>query len=142
MAWDDELDYDFRGKLLQVLGKIEERQAAHTRAFEVHERQEDRRFEDGFKTVFASIAALEKVVEKRLVNLETRVDKIEGVTASEFHSATPGLPGEPGAPGQPKDMTTKPRSLAGDAWRDLRRRPAFWIGLVLVVVAAVLTPVP
>lgn len=82
MAWDDELDYDFRGKLLQVLGKIEERQAAHTRAFEVHERQEDRRFEDGFKTVFASIAALEKVVEKRLVNLETRVDKIEGVTAS------------------------------------------------------------
>ncbi|MGI5212110.1 ABC transporter permease [Plantactinospora sp. CA-290183] len=32
-----------------------------------------------------------------------------------------------------KDPETRPRSLAGDAWRDLRRNPIFWISLVLVL---------
>lgn len=60
---------------------------------------------------------------------------IEGVEVAEFQSAKPGPSGEPGAPGQVKDLTTtKARSLGSDAWRELRRRPIFWIGVVLVVV--------
>jgi peptide/nickel transport system permease protein/oligopeptide transport system permease protein len=36
---------------------------------------------------------------------------------------------------RPDDVTaTKPRSLAGDAWRDLRRSKVFWIAAVLVAV--------
>jgi oligopeptide transport system permease protein len=61
---------------------------------------------------------------------------IEAVGAAEFQSsAKPGPTGEPGAPGQTKDLgNTKSRSLGRDAWRELRRRPLFWIGVVLVVV--------
>jgi peptide/nickel transport system permease protein/oligopeptide transport system permease protein len=39
-------------------------------------------------------------------------------------------------------MTTKPRSLAADAWRGLRRRPTFWSGLVLIVLFGLMALVP
>ena len=52
----------------------------------------------------------------------------------ELHTAARGPAGEPNAPGQPAHpMAPKPRSLAGDAWRDLRRNPIFWVALALVV---------
>src|SRR5258705_7017585 len=59
---------------------------------------------------------------------------IEAVETAELQSAKNGRQGEPGAPSQPRDLTTKSRSLGGDAWRELRRRPVFWIGVLLVVV--------
>jgi peptide/nickel transport system permease protein/oligopeptide transport system permease protein len=46
------------------------------------------------------------------------------VTTAEAPAATP--PDDPGG--------NKPRSLAGDAWHDLRRSKVFWIASVLVVV--------
>lgn len=39
-------------------------------------------------------------------------------------------------------MPRKPRSLAGGAWRDLRRKPIFWISLFLVVLIAAMAVVP
>jgi peptide/nickel transport system permease protein/oligopeptide transport system permease protein len=36
----------------------------------------------------------------------------------------------------------RPRSLAGDAWRDLRRNPIFWIAATLVVVFVVMAAIP
>ncbi|MFJ8580152.1 ABC transporter permease [Micromonospora sp. NPDC093277] len=36
----------------------------------------------------------------------------------------------------------KARSLAGDAWRDLRRNPIFWISLTLVVLVTAMAAVP
>jgi oligopeptide transport system permease protein len=36
----------------------------------------------------------------------------------------------------------KPRSLAGDAWRDLRRKPLFWIAAVLVLAFLVMAVFP
>ncbi len=40
------------------------------------------------------------------------------------------------------DAPQKPRSLAGDAWRDLRRNPIFWISLTLVVLVAAMAAFP
>ncbi|SCF14115.1 ABC transporter permease [Micromonospora mirobrigensis] len=62
----------------------------------------------------------------------------ETVAATEDQSARRGVSGEPGTPA----ATQRPRSLAGDAWRDLRRKPVFWISLVLVVLVAAMAAVP
>lgn len=40
------------------------------------------------------------------------------------------------------DAPQKARSLAGDAWRDLRRNPIFWISLTLVVLVAAMAAFP
>jgi peptide/nickel transport system permease protein/oligopeptide transport system permease protein len=70
----------------------------------------------------------------------------ETVASSELNTARRGPSGEPDAPGQPKDMTeTRPqkvRSLAGDAWADLRRNPIFWIASVLVVIVVLMAVFP
>jgi peptide/nickel transport system permease protein/oligopeptide transport system permease protein len=68
----------------------------------------------------------------------------ETVAATELHSATRGPAGEPHAPGQPPDITEpgpkqqRVRSLAGDAWYDLRRNPIFWVASVLVLVVVLM----
>ncbi len=63
----------------------------------------------------------------------------ETVAATEFHTAQPGPAGDVNAPSQPHSMETqKPRSAGADAWRELRRKPLFWIGLVLAVFALVM----
>lgn len=65
----------------------------------------------------------------------------ETVAATENQAARRGVSGEPGTPdriGTPQ----KPRSLAGDAWRDLRRNPIFWISLGLVVLFTAMAAVP
>ncbi|RGC70364.1 Dipeptide transport system permease protein DppC [Micromonospora sp. MW-13] len=65
----------------------------------------------------------------------------ETVAATENQAARRGPSGEPGAPDQ-VGVPRKPRSLAGDAWRDLRRKPIFWISLFLVVLVAAMAAVP
>ncbi|MEH0845754.1 ABC transporter permease [Micromonospora sp. CPCC 205711] len=65
----------------------------------------------------------------------------ETVAATENQAARRGVSGEPGAPNQ-VGAPHKPRSLAGDAWRDLRRNPIFWISLTLVVLVAAMAAVP
>ncbi|MFI1193211.1 ABC transporter permease [Micromonospora sp. NPDC020750] len=65
----------------------------------------------------------------------------ETVAATENQAARRGPSGEPGAPNQ-VGVPRKPRSLAGDAWRDLRRKPIFWISLFLVVLIAAMAVVP
>ncbi|NES31151.1 ABC transporter permease subunit [Micromonospora terminaliae] len=65
----------------------------------------------------------------------------ETVAATEDQAARRGVSGEPATPdriGAPQ----RARSLAGDAWRDLRRNPIFWVSLALVVVAAAMAAVP
>src|SRR4029450_12202972 len=47
-------------------------------------------------------------------------------------------PAEPNAPLK----QDKPRSLAGDAWRDLRRSKIFWFAAVLVVIVLVMAAFP
>ncbi|NJP33250.1 ABC transporter permease [Micromonospora thermarum] len=69
----------------------------------------------------------------------------ETVAASEDQAARRGPSGEPGAPNQvggTSTVTGRPRSLAGDAWRDLRRKPIFWISLALVVLFTAMAAVP
>ncbi|MCX4470079.1 ABC transporter permease [Micromonospora sp. NBC_01655] len=65
----------------------------------------------------------------------------ETVAATENQAARRGPSGEPGAPDQ-VGVPRKPRGLAGDAWRDLRRKPIFWISLFLVVLVAAMAAVP
>ncbi|MBO4208336.1 ABC transporter permease [Micromonospora echinofusca] len=65
----------------------------------------------------------------------------ETVAASENQAARRGPSGEPGAPNQ-VGVPGKARSLAGDAWRDLRRNPIFWISLALVVLVTAMAAVP
>ncbi|MCP3784284.1 MULTISPECIES: ABC transporter permease [Micromonospora] len=65
----------------------------------------------------------------------------ETVAATENQAARRGVSGEPGAPNQ-VGAPQKPRSLAGDAWRDLRRNPIFWISLGLVVLFTAMAAVP
>ncbi|MFI9639527.1 ABC transporter permease [Micromonospora sp. NPDC051925] len=65
----------------------------------------------------------------------------ETVAATENQAARRGVSGEPGTPNQ-VGVPQKPRSLAGDAWRDLRRKPVFWVSLVLVVLVAAMAAVP
>jgi oligopeptide transport system permease protein len=71
----------------------------------------------------------------------------ETVAATELHSATRGPAGEAHAPGQPLDITEpapkqRVRSLAGDAWFDLRRNPIFWVASVLVLVVVLMALFP
>ena len=68
----------------------------------------------------------------------------ETAAASELPSATTGLGGEPGAPGQLQgiDNANKPRSLAGDAWRDLRRSVIFWVAAALALLFAIIAIFP
>jgi oligopeptide transport system permease protein len=40
------------------------------------------------------------------------------------------------------DTVGKPRSLAGDAWRDLRRSPVFWVAATLVLLFVLMAIVP
>ncbi|MBE1484978.1 ABC transporter permease [Plantactinospora soyae] len=40
------------------------------------------------------------------------------------------------------DPGNRPRSLAGDAWRDLRRKPIFWISLFLVLAVTAMAAFP
>ena len=61
----------------------------------------------------------------------------ETVVAAENPAARPGPAGEQ-ASGKP----AKVRSLAGDAWRDLRRNPVFWISLTLVAIVSAMAAFP
>ncbi|MFI7604120.1 ABC transporter permease [Micromonospora sp. NPDC049366] len=65
----------------------------------------------------------------------------ETVAASENQAARRGPSGEPGTPSQ-VGTPQKPRSLAGDAWRDLRRNPIFWISLTLVAIITLMAILP
>jgi oligopeptide transport system permease protein len=65
----------------------------------------------------------------------------ETVAATENQSARLDPTGEPGAPGK-IEAAHKPRSLAGDAWRDLRRNPIFWVSLTLVTIVTVMAAFP
>lgn len=65
----------------------------------------------------------------------------ETVAATENQAARRGVSGEPGTPNQ-VGAPNKPRSLAGDAWRDLRRNPIFWVSLGLVVLITAMAVVP
>jgi peptide/nickel transport system permease protein/oligopeptide transport system permease protein len=56
------------------------------------------------------------------------MSEIEAATAAVGPSGTP--PTEP----RHADKRDKPRSLAGDAWIDLRRNKIFWVAAVLVVI--------
>ena len=60
---------------------------------------------------------------------------------TENQAARRGPSGEPGTPNQ-VGAANKPRSLAGDAWRDLRRNPIFWISLALVVIFTLMALLP
>ncbi|SCG79133.1 ABC transporter permease [Micromonospora humi] len=65
----------------------------------------------------------------------------ETVAATEDQSARRGVSGEPGTPDRAGEPN-RPRSLAGDAWRDLRRNPVFWLSLLLVVLVAAMAVAP
>jgi oligopeptide transport system permease protein len=56
----------------------------------------------------------------------------ETVAATENQAARRGVSGEPGTPNQ-VGAPQKPRSLAGDAWRDLRRNPIFIISALVIL---------
>jgi oligopeptide transport system permease protein len=59
---------------------------------------------------------------------------LEAVTAAEAPVSRP--------PAHRLDRRDKPRSLAGDAWRDLRRSKIFWAAAFLVVLFVVMAAVP
>src|SRR5690348_3903254 len=59
--------------------------------------------------------------------------ELETIVLSEG-AASAGVPGA--------DGSGKPRSLAGDAWRDLRRNPGFWIAGLLVLIFLVMAVAP
>ncbi len=65
----------------------------------------------------------------------------ETVAATENQAARRGVSGEPGTPGR-AGRPDRARSLAGDAWRDLRRNPVFWLSLLLVVLVAAMAVAP
>lgn len=68
---------------------------------------------------------------------------LESVAASELHTAMNGPAGEINAPGQPHTMETqKPRSAGADAWRELRRKPLFWIGATVALLALLTAAFP
>jgi oligopeptide transport system permease protein len=68
----------------------------------------------------------------------------ETVAADELPTARPGAEGRLGAPNEPRgiDDVNKPRSLASDAFRDLRHSWIFWIAtaLALFFIAMALFP--
>lgn len=53
-----------------------------------------------------------------------------------------GAQGSDAIGAQPGDPQDKPRSLAGDAWRQLRRRPLFWVSASLIAVFLVMAAFP
>ena len=61
------------------------------------------------------------------------MSELETIVSSEG-TASAGVPGG--------DAVGKPRSLAGDAWRDLRRSPVFWIAGLLVLIFVVMAVAP
>jgi oligopeptide transport system permease protein len=64
---------------------------------------------------------------------------IEAIVTSDGHTST----GENGTALRPMDVNFgKPRSLAGDAWRDLRRKPLFWLATALVLAFLVMALFP
>jgi oligopeptide transport system permease protein len=62
------------------------------------------------------------------------------VTSPPSAAPTVGNTVEPGAETAPKK--SKPRGLLGDAWRDLRRKPLFWISAGLILLFVVMAAVP
>ncbi|MEV0809974.1 ABC transporter permease [Micromonospora sp. NPDC050200] len=49
----------------------------------------------------------------------------------------------PATPGQPENAhNEKPRGLLGDAWRDLRRKPLFWISATFIVIFVLMSVFP
>ncbi|MBQ0896395.1 ABC transporter permease [Micromonospora purpureochromogenes] len=67
-------------------------------------------------------------------------------TASIVSTPRPEQPAEVGAPisaGQPEGARKeKPRGLLGDAWRDLRRKPLFWIAGSFILLFVVMSIFP
>ncbi len=64
---------------------------------------------------------------------------IEAVVTSDGYTST----GDNGTAMRPMDTNLgKPRSLTGDAWRDLRRKPLFWIAAVVVLAFLVMAVFP
>lgn len=63
------------------------------------------------------------------------MSELEAVAAAQ---GTAGPPAEPKHAGK----RDKPRSLAGDAWNDLRRSKIFWFASVLVVIVVVMAAFP
>ncbi|MER5701291.1 ABC transporter permease [Micromonospora sp. NPDC020750] len=61
-------------------------------------------------------------------------------------SATTSTEAEPGAPvgaGLPENVRReKPRGLLGDAWRDLRRKPLFWISATFILIFILMAAFP
>lgn len=64
------------------------------------------------------------------------MSNLEAVTATEAPETGPAVDTKGGA------KTDKPRSLAGDAWRDLRRSWIFWLASVLVLIIVVMALFP
>ncbi|TDC34425.1 ABC transporter permease [Micromonospora sp. KC213] len=66
--------------------------------------------------------------------------------ASIVSTPRPEQPTEIGAPtnaGLPENARKeKPRGLLGDAWRDLRRKPLFWISLAIILLFVVMAAFP
>jgi len=64
--------------------------------------------------------------------------------SSELESVTEAeLPGTPtGVLGESVTKAGRPRGLAGDAWRDLRHRPVFWVAVVLVAIFVLMAIAP
>ncbi|MEV0725464.1 ABC transporter permease [Micromonospora purpureochromogenes] len=66
-------------------------------------------------------------------------------TASIVSTPRPENPTEmvPATPGQPEGTRKeKPRGLLGDAWRDLRRKPLFWISATFIVIFVLMALFP
>ncbi|MFG3685338.1 ABC transporter permease [Micromonospora sp. NPDC047740] len=67
-------------------------------------------------------------------------------SASLVSTPRPEQPGETGAPaaaGPPESARQQqPRGLLGDAWRDLRRKPLFWISATLILVFVLMAAFP
>lgn len=63
---------------------------------------------------------------------------LESITDVEVPTAATGAIGPQAAP----EQAGRPRSLAGDAWRDLRHNPVFWIAGAIVVVLVLMAIVP
>ncbi|MFI6164855.1 ABC transporter permease [Micromonospora haikouensis] len=51
-----------------------------------------------------------------------------------------GAPVDAGLPGNARKE--KPRGLLGDAWRDLRRKPLFWVSAVLILIFVLMAAFP
>jgi oligopeptide transport system permease protein len=70
----------------------------------------------------------------------------EPTAASIVGTPRPEQPTEIGAPvdaGKPEsDRREKPRGLLGDAWRDLRRKPLFWISAAFILLFVLMAAFP